>query len=129
MNKKQLKAENDQLRNELRTLVEKPDSPEAAVIITQTLFAKELEKHYNTGEPLDTPKLLGLYGKMMNPIPKHKKLPGNEAELKEVLGSFYRWTVSNAIKHNKGMAELLNKDLMDEMLNIFIDKLKDGDFG
>ena len=70
MNKKQLKQENDELRREMRILAMKPDSPEAHVIRMQTVFAKELEESHKTGAPLDIPKLLGLYGKMMNPIPK-----------------------------------------------------------
>lgn len=65
----ELEVENNDLRREMGILVEKPDSPEAAAIVMQWFFAKEIEKGYETGQ-VDIPKLLGIYGKI---IQKPKK--------------------------------------------------------
>ena len=70
----QLARENEQLRKEMGILVEKPDSPEAAVIITQWFFAQEVSKQFETGEPADVPKLMGLVGKMMYPAQKESAM-------------------------------------------------------
>jgi hypothetical protein len=67
----ELEDENKQLRHEMGIMIEKPDAPEAAAIVMQWVFAKEIEKGYETGE-VDIPKLLGVYGKLINPIKKEE---------------------------------------------------------
>lgn len=73
MKKKELKRENEQLRREMGILIEDPDSPEAAAIKMQWYFAQEIKKGFEGGN-IDIPKLLGLYGKMMNPVTKEDSL-------------------------------------------------------
>lgn len=65
----QLAQENDQLRKEMGILIEQPESPEAHVIRVQWHFAQEVSKQFETGDPVDVPKLMGLVGKMLNPKP------------------------------------------------------------
>jgi len=72
MKQQELERENEILRKEIKILVTDPDSPEAHVIRCQVIFARELQKSHKTGEPLDIPKLLGLYGKMMSGGQKEK---------------------------------------------------------
>lgn len=119
------------LRDQMQILVMKPDSPEAAVVVAQWMFAKEIERSYNSGNPIDTPKLLGLYGKMMNPMPeKLKNIPQDADELKKILGAFYWWVLfSNVMKHTDGSVDPLRPEILEELLSQFIDKLKEGEFG
>ena len=62
-----LELELKYLREDMGTLIDSPDSPEAAAVKLQWHFAQEIEKSYDTGY-FDLPKLLGIYGKLVNPI-------------------------------------------------------------
>ena len=74
---KQLVREIEDLHKEIETLIEHPDSPEAAVLRTRWEFTKEIRKQMDTGEPVDANRLYGLVGKMLYPEQKRRAKDDN----------------------------------------------------
>jgi hypothetical protein len=97
MKKKELKVLVEDLTEKLRVVTMEPDSPEAKVITLQMMFAEQVHNAMDTGEPIDTPMLLGVFGKMMYPeqLEKAKEplwpVPKNVEELKEMLLDFFSY--------------------------------------
>jgi hypothetical protein len=97
MKKKELKVLVEDLTEKLRVVTMEPDSPEAKVITLQMMFAEQVHNAMDTGEPIDTPMLLGVFGKMMYPaqLKKAKErpwpLPDTIEGLKHLLGKFFKW--------------------------------------
>jgi hypothetical protein len=97
MKKKELKVLVEDLTEKLRVVTMEPDSPEAKVITLQMMFAEQVRNAMDTGQPIDTPMLLGVFGRMMYPAQLEKAkeplwpVPKNVEELKEMLLDFFSY--------------------------------------